>query len=123
MTPSARPPTVNPALKGPIPPRKRAMKATLTLIFALSAGTLCLAAEHPAEKYAWSFKNFISNPCLPGSSFYTWQRYMETFIGIPAEPANNFGFDFLWYDAAYKSKIAAPGNCYGMCLLSALIND
>jgi hypothetical protein len=93
------------------------------LLAALSAGVTCPADEHPVQKYAWSFRNFRSDPCVPGSAFYDWDLYMQTYIGIPAEPANNFGFDYLWFKVAYEQALAGPGNCYGMSLLSAMINE
>src|SRR5262245_37131689 len=107
-------PKRNPSMKNP--------SVFLILLLALWAGAPCPAGEHPVVKYAWSFKNFNSVPCVPGLDYYSWQLYMETFIGIPAEPANNCGLYYLWYKEAYQ-KVGSKGNCFGMSLLSALINQ
>jgi hypothetical protein len=80
-------------------------------------------AEHPVEKYAWYFPNFLSDPCVPGADWYPWARYRETYIGVSAEPSDNFGFDRVLYESIYKTKLGGPGNCFGMCLLSLAIND
>jgi legume-like lectin family protein len=81
------------------------------------------ADDHPAEKYSWSFLNFDGDPCVPGLDFYSWDLYRQTFIGIPSAPESNFGFDYLLYKEAYEKQIGGPGSCYGMVLLSLLIND
>src|SRR5262245_53452535 len=81
-------------------PSMKTTRCLPILLAALSAGVSCPADEHPVQKYAWSFRNFRSDPCVPGSAFYDWDLYMQTYIGIPAEPANNQGFDYLWFKAA-----------------------
>lgn len=85
------------------------------------------SAEPTAEPFSWAFENFRSDPCVDGGmggvSFLTWERYRETFIGIPEAPYNNNGFDYLWFKAAYEQAISGPGNCYGMVLQSALMNE
>jgi hypothetical protein len=79
---------------------------------AMTAGAL---ADDHASKNGWRFHNF-SDPTL------SWDIYRDTFIGIPAsEDPVASPFDALFYEQVYKSKLAAPGNCFGMSLLSLMI--
>jgi hypothetical protein len=79
---------------------------------AMTAGAL---ADDYASKNGWRFHNF-SDPTL------SWDIYRDTFIGIPAsEDPVASPFDALFYEQVYKSKLAAPGNCFGMSLLSLMI--
>ena len=72
--------------------------------------------------YSWSFVNFSSDHCAPPAEYYTWERYRETYIGVAPAPGAN-GFDDLFYNLVYEEELGSSGNCFGLSLLSLLIND
>ncbi len=71
--------------------------------------------------FGWSFKNFSSNLCSPPESFYTWERYRETYIGIPPDESAANGFDKLFFNKVFEKKLGAKGQCYGMSLMALQI--
>src|SRR5262245_7122897 len=94
---------------------------TIRALLLTASLALCLAprAEGQSElpkviPFAWSFKNFSTNPCVPPGTNYTWERYRETFIGIPPDQAAASGFDSLFFDEMYATKVGATGTCFGM---------
>ncbi len=96
---------------------------SIVVLFALgwfvwAAPSRSEAGEHPVEKLSWSFLNFTTPE-------YGWDRYRETFIGIPAtKPVSlSSGFDVIFYEALYKKAISGSGNCFGLALMSALMNE
>ena len=96
---------------------------SILALFLAALAAPAAADDHPAEKYSWSFPNFRGDPCVPGLDFYSWDLYRQTFIGIPSDEESNLGFDYDIYKAAFETKIGGPGSCYGMVLMSLLIND
>ena len=96
------------------------------VLFLATLGALAAAVPAPGqdapEKYVWSFKNFLAEPCIPADPQYPWERYRETFIGIPSAPIDNLGFDALLYQIL-KDPIFRKGHCFGMDLTSLLINE
>ncbi len=94
--------------------------ASLSMIVLCPAAPRPAAGAHEAETFSWSFPNFIGDPCLPGTTYYSWERYRETFIGIPSTPVMNNGFDYVFYKAAHET-LPDNGHCFGMCLMSSLI--
>src|SRR5262245_33502332 len=95
----------------------------LATILALVSTPIGLPGQDAPEKYAWYFENFGSDPCFESLPWYTWDRYRETYLGIPAKPESNLGFDAALYEAAFKERIGKTGNCFGFCVLSLLMND
>lgn len=60
----------------------------------------------------WYFDNFVKD-VLP------WSLFRETFIGVAPSPAGDF--DQIFYDAIYKTQLAAKGHCYGMDVMAMLM--
>ncbi|HEY6062527.1 MAG TPA: hypothetical protein VIV35_02900, partial [Chitinophagaceae bacterium] len=60
----------------------------------------------------WYFDNFVRDT-LP------WSIFRETFIGVAPAPAADF--DQLFYSLMYQTKLAGPGHCYGMDVMSMLM--
>ncbi len=60
----------------------------------------------------WYFDNFVRDT-LP------WSIFRETFIGVAPAPAGDF--DQLFYSQIYQTKLAGPGHCYGMDVMSMLM--
>jgi hypothetical protein len=87
----------------------------LALILATALCPAAAQAQPYAERNGWWFDNF-PDAALP------WDIYRESFIGIPPtrDPASS-AFDVLFYDQVYKSELSKDGNCYGMSLLSLMI--
>jgi hypothetical protein len=74
------------------------------------------------EELSWGFGNFVNSDyahCCPAD--FNWPLYGESFIGAPsgAQLANTG--DLLIFPL-YKTKLARPGNCFGIALLSLLLN-
>ena len=91
--------------------------AVLALIVGLSPPFWSAAeAQYSPEKLSWGFLNF-------GTTKFEWDRYRETYVGIPSNPVLSSGFDILFYDLLYKSAISKDGNCFGISLMSALLNE
>jgi hypothetical protein len=91
------------------------MKSRVTSLL-LTAFLVCpVQADDYASKNGWRFLNF-SDPT------FSWDLYRDTFIGIPpSEDPFSSAFDVLFYEQVYKSKLSADGNCFGMSLLSLMI--
>jgi hypothetical protein len=70
------------------------------------------------EPYSWSFRNFRSDHCAPPAEYYTWDRYRQTFIGVPPHPSINAGFDWGFFELVYEKELGSQGNCYGLALMS-----
>ena len=60
----------------------------------------------------WYFDNFVKDK-LP------WSLFKETYIGVAPTPSGDF--DFLFYEAVYKEKLASSGHCYGMDVMAMLM--
>ena len=87
------------------------------------------SAQNPdpgaAEKYGWGFRNF-------SDTMFTWDIFSHSFFGIPADSDGTWmsaPFDKLFYELGFKKKLPNPdddhvgiGNCYGICLLSLMVN-
>ena len=90
------------------------------LIVALATAAPARAQRHPAEQYGFGFINF-GTPVLP------WESYRRSFFGIPSDTDDlratlTAPFDVLFYNEIYKTKLAADGNCFGISLLSLMMN-
>ncbi|HWR33345.1 MAG TPA: hypothetical protein VN451_07465 [Chitinophagaceae bacterium] len=64
------------------------------------------------KKNTWYFDNF-------GRDTLPWSIFRETFIGVAPAPAADF--DQLFYSLLYQTKLAGPGHCYGMDVMSMLM--
>ena len=60
----------------------------------------------------WYFDNF-KDTLLP------WSLFRETFTGVAPERSGDF--DQIFYEQLYKTILASPGHCFGMCVLALLI--
>ncbi len=90
---------------------------TRNLVLALSIGLLFSSgsrAQDPnwVKNNTWYFDNFTKD-VLP------WSMFRETFIGVA--PAPSADFDQVFYDALYKTQLAAKGHCYGMDVMAMLM--
>ena len=106
---------------------RRLWIAILVVVFAASA-----AAAEDVENYSWSFGNFVSpsrtlDPdlakCPKTVKPFDWDLYRSTYIGAPLKYDNADELEKLFFNEIYKKKLAEAGNCYGMALLSMLINE
>jgi hypothetical protein len=90
------------------------MKHKIILIFTFFSITFQAAAQDPlwVRDNTWFFDNF-TQPVLG------WDLFRETFIGVAPEPSGDF--DLLLYDNIYKTKLAAEGHCFGMCLMAMVM--
>lgn len=88
---------------------------TAAVIVSMTVANAHAQYRHYAEEFGWFFVNF-DTPILE------WDRYRETFIGIPPErdPVSN-GFEVLFYDQVYREELSSGGNCYGLSLMSLLM--
>ena len=95
---------------------------TLLAIWLLACLPLS-AGGHPAEAYSFGFHNFDTSDLLPWSASPSWSLFRDTYLAIPPEPdplKNLFEYEF--YELLFKEKIGKSGNCYGISLLSVLLN-
>src|SRR5579864_4213692 len=98
--------------------RKMIMKRFHSIIFCI---TVCMfsfrAYAQPApETYGWSIVNFTT-------PVYSWDIYRNSMIGIPPDSSGiTAPFDLVFYNAAFKSALSAAGNCYGLSLMSLVMN-
>lgn len=78
---------------------------------------------HEAEAYSFAFHNFDSSDDLPWSSTPDWSLYRDTFLAIPPEhdPLSSL-FEYAFFEIIYKEEIGKSGNCFGIALLSLLLN-
>ena len=111
------------------------MRKTRTGWFQFFLGCILLAgpavgfAGNPdpgaAEKYGWGFRNFPD-------TVFSWDIYSHSFFGIPVDSNGTWlsaTFDKLYYELGFRMKLPNPdddhvgiGNCYGICLLSLMVN-
>jgi hypothetical protein len=76
------------------------------------------------EAHSWRFTNFQTFGDLPWASNLSWDLYRDTFIGIPpTRSVAGSGFDVAFYDAIFERRLTETGNCFGMVLLSHLIQS
>lgn len=77
-----------------------------------------------AAKYGWGFRNFADTA-------FTWDIYSHSFFGVPLD--SNYSwltstFDKLFFELLFHKRLPNPdnnggiGNCYGISLLSLMIN-
>ncbi len=97
----------------------RTLRIVSAFVLSISMARMASGA-HDVEKFSWSFPNFIGDPCVPGTGYFTWERYRETFIGIPSIPVLNNGFDYVYYKALHET-LPDKGHCFGLALMSSLI--
>ncbi|MFA6234376.1 MAG: hypothetical protein WC824_09390, partial [Bacteroidota bacterium] len=96
---------------------KKILSVTRVMIFSsVLALTLILqtSAQLPAKEYGFGFDNFKDLSV-------SWEIFQNSFYGIP-ESSAAAAFDALFYELGFKEKICASGNCFGMSLLSILMN-
>jgi len=101
----------------------------IILGLAATGGWTIGMAQNPdttaAERYGWGFRNF-------NDTVFTWDIYSHSFFGIPLDSNDSWltsTFDKLFYEVAFRKKLPNPnndtlgyGNCYGICLMSLMIN-
>lgn len=91
----------------------RAARLLLMLLVVTAAVPAQIEAQ-PAREFGFGFNNF-------GDPVLSWDIYRNSFYGIP-EYESASAFDALFYEAVFKSTISAPGNCFGISLLSLVMN-
>lgn len=96
------------------------MKRLLHIILFASAITLLntqiVRAQDEPKTYGWSFVNF-------GTPVLSWDIYRNAMFGIPQDSSGiTAPFDWLFYDLLFKTQLGASGNCFGLSLLSLLMN-
>ncbi len=73
-------------------------------------------AQDEPKTYGWSFVNF-------GTPVLSWDIYRNTMFGIPQDSSGvTAPFDWLFYDLLFKTQLGAGGNCFGLSLLSLVMN-
>ncbi len=73
-------------------------------------------AQGEPKTYGWSFVNF-------GTPVLSWDIYRNAMFGIPQDSSGiTAPFDWLFYDLLFKTQLGASGNCFGLSLLSLLMN-
>jgi hypothetical protein len=91
------------------------MKQTL-LIFTVLFFTSRTFAQAPPEKYGWSFVNF-------NTPVFNWDIFRNAMIAIPPDSSGiTAPFDLLFYNGAFKTALSAGGNCFGLSLMSLVMN-
>ena len=104
------------------------MKQRTRSAILLVAFSLCwlpgpaLLAQHPAETYSFPFRNFSSTDELPWSAYPDWELYRDTYLAISPNADLSNLFEYAFYVHLYRKKLGATGNCYGISLLSVLLN-
>lgn len=87
----------------------------LTVLLVLM-GTTTVRAQDEPKNYGWSFRNF-------GTPIYYWDIYRNSMFGIPQDSSGlTAPFDLLFYSLCFKDKLGSSGNCYGLGLLSVVMN-
>ncbi len=95
----------------------------------LVAGVVAGRGQNPdpgaAEKYGWGFRNF-------NDTVFSWDIYSHSFFGVPLDSNDAWltsSFDKLFYKLAFRKTLPNPkddgvgiGNCYGVSLMSLMIN-
>jgi hypothetical protein len=107
------------------------MTRLLPLLLILSLGVLPPGAQAQivedtdfVEAHSWRFTNFQTFGDLPWTNDLSWDLYRDTFIGIPpTRSVAGSGFDVAFYDSIFERRLTEPGNCFGMVLLSYLIQS
>lgn len=90
-------------------------RSTIFIFFLLIAAPLF--GQNAPEKYGWSFRNY-------GTAVYNWDVFRNSMFAIPQDSSGvTAPFDWLFYDLCFKTKLGAGGNCYGLSLLSAVMNN
>lgn len=106
------------------------MRQTALVLFLLGLG--CAISQGPlqaqdtefVEEHSWRFDNFQTFEDLPWTGNLSWELYRDTFIGIPpTQSVASSGFDVAFYTAIFERELTEPGNCFGMILLSYLIQE
>jgi hypothetical protein len=92
---------------------------------ALLAMTLCLSffslssksfAQPAPQTLGWSFINFTT-------PVFSWDIFRNSMFGIPPDSSGiTAPFDLLFYNGAFKTALSANGNCYGLSLMSLVMN-
>ncbi|MEP7236162.1 MAG: hypothetical protein ABI778_12785, partial [Ignavibacteriota bacterium] len=91
------------------------MRRTYVIFTILFLATRVLAQGAP-EKFGWSFVNFTT-------PVFNWDIYRNSMIGIPPDSSGvTAPFDLLFYDGAFKSALSAGGNCYGLSIMSLIMD-
>ena len=100
---------------------------TVACLLAVSVLTLTGIADSLAQnpdptaaaKFGWGFRNFKDTE-------YSWDLFSHTFFGVPLDPDGIWltsTFDKLFYENAYRFALPqSNGNCFGLSLLSILMN-
>ncbi|MFI5263570.1 MAG: hypothetical protein ACHQM6_03545 [Candidatus Kapaibacterium sp.] len=93
---------------------KRSYLIFVCLILIVS--TEHLSAQAPPEKYGWSFVNF-------NTPVFDWDIFRNAMIAIPPDSSGvTAPFDLLFYNGAFKTALSAGGNCFGLSLMSLVMN-
>lgn len=88
----------------------------LACVVLVSIATNARSQDAP-EKYGWSFRNF-------GTPVYYWDIYRNSMFGIPQDSSGlTAPFDLLFYSLCFRDKLGTSGNCYGLGLLSLVMNN
>jgi hypothetical protein len=85
--------------------------AIIIVFFIVSVVHKSSSQDFNPKSDAWYFNNFTT-------ATLSWDDFRETFIGIAPTEAESANFDPLFYDNIYQTRLASPGNCFGMCLLA-----
>ncbi len=94
------------------------MKRLYSIIFCTSLFLLCskVLAQPAPQTLGWSFVNFTT-------PVFSWDIYRNSMFGIPPDSSGvTAPFDLLFYNGAFKTALSANGNCYGLSLMSLVMN-
>lgn len=81
----------------------------------LASGSQTYAQPAP-QTYGWSFVNF-------GTAVFNWDIFRNSMIAIPPDSSGvTAPFDLLFYDGAFKTALGANGNCFGLSIMSLVMN-
>ncbi|MDP4220466.1 MAG: hypothetical protein Q8916_13400 [Bacteroidota bacterium] len=88
----------------------------LLLLFSILILSTQVSAQPAPEKYGWSFLNFTT-------PVFNWDIYRNSMFAIPPDSSGiTSPFDLVFYNAAFKSALSAAGNCFGLSIMSLIMN-